>query len=65
MDVTVRHTEPEDYIALHRIFSGPRAIAGTLQMPLTRAETWRAPPSFASLGRSLHPPDRGFPLPLG
>jgi L-phenylalanine/L-methionine N-acetyltransferase len=42
MDVTVRHTEPEDYKALHRIFSGPRAIiAGTLQMPFPRAETWR------------------------
>ena len=34
MDITVRHSEPEDYKALHRIFSGPRAIAGTLQMPL-------------------------------
>jgi L-phenylalanine/L-methionine N-acetyltransferase len=41
MDVTVRHTEPDDYKALHRIFSGPRAIAGTLQMPLPSAETWR------------------------
>ena len=41
MDITVRHSEPEDYKALHRIFSGPRAIAGTLQMPLPSAETWR------------------------
>lgn len=41
MDITVRHSEPEDYKALHRIFSGPRAIAGTLQMPFPRAETWR------------------------
>jgi putative acetyltransferase len=41
MDVTVRHTEPEDYKALHRIFSGRRAIAGTLQMPFPRAEMWR------------------------
>ena len=24
MDVTVRRTEPDDYKALHRIFSGPR-----------------------------------------
>jgi putative acetyltransferase len=39
--VIVRHAEPEDYKALHRIFSGPRAIAGTLQMPFPRAETWR------------------------
>jgi L-phenylalanine/L-methionine N-acetyltransferase len=41
MDVTVRHTEPEDYKALHRIFSGPKAMAGTLQMPLPSAEMWR------------------------
>ena len=41
MDVTVRHTEPEDYEALHRIFSGPKATAGTLQMPLPSAEMWR------------------------
>jgi len=41
MDISVRRAEPEDYRALHRIFSGPRAIAGTLQMPFPSAETWR------------------------
>jgi L-phenylalanine/L-methionine N-acetyltransferase len=41
MDITVRHSEPEDYKALHRIFSGPRAVAGTLQIPFPRAEMWR------------------------
>jgi L-phenylalanine/L-methionine N-acetyltransferase len=41
VDIIVRHSEPEDYRALHRIFSGPRAIAGTLQMPFPRAEMWR------------------------
>jgi L-phenylalanine/L-methionine N-acetyltransferase len=41
MDITVRHSEPEDYKALHRIFSGPRAVAGTLQMPFPRVEMWR------------------------
>lgn len=41
MDITVRHSEPEDYEALHRIFSGRRAIAGTLQLPLPPAERWR------------------------
>jgi L-phenylalanine/L-methionine N-acetyltransferase len=41
MDITVRHSEPEDYKALHRIFSGPKAVAGTLQMPFPRAEMWR------------------------
>ena len=39
--ITVRHVEPEDYEALHRILSGPRAIAGTTQLPLSSAETWR------------------------
>jgi putative acetyltransferase len=41
MDITVRHSEPDDYREIHRIFSGPRAIAHTLQMPFPRAETWR------------------------
>jgi putative acetyltransferase len=41
MEVTVRHTEPEDCEALHRIFAGPRAVAGTLQVPLPSAEKWR------------------------
>lgn len=41
MDVTVRHAEPEDYIAVHRISSGPEVIKGTLQLPFPSAETWR------------------------
>ncbi len=39
--VIVRHAEPDDYRALHRIFSGPKAIAGTIQLPLPSAEAWR------------------------
>ncbi len=39
--VIVRRTEPGDYEALQRIFSGPRVVAGTLQMPLPSAEMWR------------------------
>jgi L-phenylalanine/L-methionine N-acetyltransferase len=41
VDITVRHPEPEDCKALYRIFSSPRAVAGTLQMPFPRAEMWR------------------------
>jgi L-phenylalanine/L-methionine N-acetyltransferase len=41
MDITVRHLEPEDYKALHRIFSGPKVVADTLQMPFPSAEMWR------------------------
>ncbi len=41
MDITVRHAEPEDHEALYRIFSGPRAVAGTLQLPFPTREGWR------------------------
>ena len=41
LEITVRRTEPDDYYALQRIFSGPRAVAGTTQMPLPSAELWR------------------------
>jgi len=41
MDIIVRHSEPEDYEALHSIISGPRAVAGTLQLPFPSAEMWR------------------------
>jgi putative acetyltransferase len=39
--VSVRHAEPNDYEAMHRIMSGPKAAAGTLQLPLQSAEAWR------------------------
>jgi putative acetyltransferase len=41
VQITIRHAEPDDYEALHRIFSGPRVIADTLQLPLPSAEMWR------------------------
>jgi putative acetyltransferase len=41
VDVSIRHAEPDDYEALHKIFSGPRVIEGTLQLPLPSAEMWR------------------------
>jgi L-phenylalanine/L-methionine N-acetyltransferase len=41
VEITVRHAEPSDAEALHRIMSGPRAAAGTLQLPLQSAEVWR------------------------
>lgn len=52
--VTVRHTEPSDYGALHEIFSHPRAVQGTAQLPYPSAESWRKklenpPPGFYSL----------------
>ncbi|MDP8947007.1 MAG: GNAT family N-acetyltransferase [Actinomycetota bacterium] len=41
MKIVIRHAEPDDYRALHRIFSGRRVIEGTLQLPLPSAEMWR------------------------
>ncbi len=38
MEITVRHAEPDDAEAIHRILSGPRAMAGTLQLPLQSLE---------------------------
>ncbi len=52
--VSVRHAEPEDYEALHRIFSGPKAVAGTLQLPYPSAEAWRK--------RLAEPPEGLFSL---
>lgn len=41
MQIAVRHAEPDDYEAIHRIFAGPKVVAGTLQLPMTPRETWR------------------------
>jgi putative acetyltransferase len=54
MDVTVRHAEPEDYETLQRVFSAPRVVAGTLQLPLPSAEMWRK--------RLSEPPEGMFSL---
>ena len=40
-NVSVRHAEPDDYRALHSIFSSSRVIEDTLQLPLSSAEMWR------------------------
>ena len=41
MESFVRHAEPDDYEAIHRIYLGPRAVAGTLQLPLQAIENVR------------------------
>ena len=41
MNIVVRHAEPEDYRDLQRIYSGRRAVAGTLQLPLQSEEKLR------------------------
>jgi putative acetyltransferase len=37
----IRRTEPGDYVAIQRVFAGPRVIWGTLQLPFPSAENWR------------------------
>ena len=38
MGIDIRRAEPGDYEAVSRIFIGPKAVAGTLQLPFTSAE---------------------------
>ena len=37
----IRRAEPDDYSAIHEIFSCPKAFAGTLQLPYQSREHWR------------------------
>lgn len=48
----IRHAEPDDYAAVREIFSGPRALAGTLQLPYPSLELWRQ--RFASPGEGIY-----------
>jgi len=41
MEISIRHAEPSDYEAVQRIFAGPRAIRGTLQLPFPSLEQSR------------------------
>jgi putative acetyltransferase len=39
--IQIRHSEPDDYQAVHEIYSCPKAFAGTLQLPFPSLELWR------------------------
>lgn len=41
MTVTIRRVEPDDFEVVRQIYSGPRAVWGTLQLPFPPAEAWR------------------------
>jgi putative acetyltransferase len=41
MSITIRSTEPGDYAAVQQIFSSPKVVWGTLQLPFPSAEQWR------------------------
>lgn len=54
MTITIRHIEPGDYEAVHKIYSSPRAVWGTLQVPFPSIEMWRK--------RLAEPPEGFFSL---
>lgn len=39
--ISIRRAEPSDYEAMQRIFTGPKAVWGTLQLPFPSIEVWR------------------------
>lgn len=41
MDITIRHAEPSDAEALHRLFGARSVVAGTLQLPFPKQGLWR------------------------
>ena len=49
--ITVRHTEPGNYEAVHKIFTYPKAVWGTLQLPFPSVEAWRKRLAEQSAGR--------------
>ena len=56
MTITIRRVELSDYEAIHKIFSGPKAVWGTLQVPFPSVEMWR---------QRLAEPPEGMPMPGG
>ncbi len=48
--ITIRHAEPSDYEALHKMFTHPKAIRGTLQLPYPSVESWRKRLSESPVG---------------
>ena len=39
--LTIRRAEPDDFAAVQAIYAGPRAQAGTLQLPFPSLDLWR------------------------
>lgn len=40
-NLKIRHAEPDDYLAVHEMFTAPDLYAGTLQLPYPSRELWR------------------------
>lgn len=41
LNITIRHAEPDDYLALARVSGAPLAQAGTLQLPFPSSDVWK------------------------
>jgi putative acetyltransferase len=41
VDITVRHAEPSDAEALHRLFEARSVVSGILQLPFPKLNLWR------------------------
>jgi putative acetyltransferase len=54
MDIQIRHAEPGDYEAIHAIYTQPRVVWGTLQLPYISAENRRR--------RLAEPPEGSYTL---
>jgi putative acetyltransferase len=54
MNLTIRRTEPNDYEALAKIFTYPKVVWGTLQLPYPSVDAWRK--------RLAEPPEGFFSL---
>jgi len=53
-NISIRRIEPNDYEAVQRIFTGPRVVYGTLQLPYPSLDMWQKrlaepPEGFISL----------------
>lgn len=40
-DLVIRHSEPEDYRAVHLVWSPPLAMSETLGVPFSSEQAWR------------------------
>ncbi|NUM43824.1 MAG: GNAT family N-acetyltransferase [Anaerolineales bacterium] len=54
LKISIRRAKLGDYEAVHQIYSGPKAIWGTLQLPYASSEIWRK--------RLAEPPEGTFGL---
>jgi len=54
VSIIVRRAEPGDYEGVQKIFAGPKAVWGTMQLPFPSIENWRK--------RLSEPPEGSFSL---